>query len=55
MQTILVAGAGKSSTYLIEYLLENASRNKWNVIVAQGEGDISANDPNVLSTLLLRH
>ena len=28
---------------------------KWNVIVAPGEGDISANDPNVLSTLLLRH
>ena len=28
---------------------------KYNVIVAPGEGDISANDPNVLSTLLLRH
>jgi hypothetical protein len=28
---------------------------KWNVIVAPGEGDLSANDPNVLSTLLLRH
>jgi saccharopine dehydrogenase-like NADP-dependent oxidoreductase len=36
MQTILVAGAGKSSIYLIEYLLNNASRNKWNVIVADG-------------------
>jgi len=28
---------------------------KFNVIVAPGEGDISANDPDVLSTLLLRH
>ena len=36
MQTILVAGAGKSSTYLIHYLLSHASRNKWKVIVADG-------------------
>jgi hypothetical protein len=28
---------------------------KYNVIVAPGEGDISANDPNIISTLLLRH
>jgi len=28
---------------------------KYNVIVAPGEGDISANDPNIVSTLLLRH
>jgi saccharopine dehydrogenase-like NADP-dependent oxidoreductase len=34
MQTILVAGAGKSSVYLIEYLLGKASRNKWKVIIA---------------------
>lgn len=39
MQTILVAGAGKSSIYLIEYLLNNASRNKWKVIVADGSRD----------------
>ena len=39
MQTILVAGAGKSSIYLIEYLLSNASRNKWKVIVADGNAD----------------
>lgn len=37
MQTILVAGAGKSSTYLIHYLLSNAQRNKWKVIVADGD------------------
>ncbi len=34
MQTILVAGAGKSSIYLIHYLLSHAPRNKWNIIVA---------------------
>jgi hypothetical protein len=28
---------------------------KYNVIVAPGEGDISANDPNVIATLLLKH
>jgi hypothetical protein len=28
---------------------------KYHVIVAPGEGDISANDPDVISTLLLRH
>lgn len=28
---------------------------KYNVIVAPGEGDVSANDQNVISTLLLRH
>jgi hypothetical protein len=31
------------------------SAMQWNVIVAPGEGDLSANDRNVLSTLLLRH
>jgi len=33
----------------------NVGGMKYNVIVAPGEGDISANDQNVLSTLLLRH
>lgn len=46
MQTILVAGAGKSSTYLIEYLLENASKNKWNVIVADGDAESIARKTN---------
>lgn len=39
MQTILIAGAGKSSIYLIEYLLSQASRNKWKVIVADSDAD----------------
>ncbi len=42
MQTVLVAGAGKSSTYLIEYLLENAARRKWKIIVADGDADAIA-------------
>ncbi len=37
MQTILIAGAGKSSIYLIQYLLTHAPRNKWKVIVADGD------------------
>ena len=37
MQTILIAGAGKSSIYLIEYILTHAQRNKWKVIVADGD------------------
>lgn len=37
MQTILVAGAGKSSVYLIQYLLSQASRKKWKLIVADGD------------------
>jgi saccharopine dehydrogenase (NADP+, L-glutamate forming) len=36
MQTILVAGAGKSSTHLIDYLLSHAGRHGWTVIVADG-------------------
>lgn len=39
MQTILVAGAGKSSYYLIHYLLSNAQRQKWKIIVADGDAD----------------
>jgi hypothetical protein len=39
-----------------EYMSKGkGSPMKWNVIVAPGEGDVSANDSNVLSTLLLRH
>jgi saccharopine dehydrogenase-like NADP-dependent oxidoreductase len=37
MKTILVAGAGKSSNYLIQYLLAHAGRKKWKVIVADGD------------------
>lgn len=37
MRTILVAGAGKSSIYLINYLLAHAQSNKWKVVVADGD------------------
>jgi len=52
---------GLSSNSILSYAEYMAKRKsipagmKYNVIVAPGEGDISANDPNVISTLLLRH
>ncbi len=39
MQTILVAGAGKTSTYLIEYFIANAAANSWKIIVADGNSE----------------
>ena len=42
MHTILIAGAGKSSTYLIQYLLSYAQQNKWKVIVADGDANAIA-------------
>lgn len=36
MTKILVVGAGKSSTWLIKYLLQHAASSKWSVIVADG-------------------
>ena len=39
-----------------EYMAKGkGSPLQWNVIVAPGEGDISAKDRNVLATLLLQH
>jgi saccharopine dehydrogenase-like NADP-dependent oxidoreductase len=46
MQTILVAGAGKSSIYLIHYLLSHAPRHKWKVIVADGSAEAIAEKIN---------
>ena len=46
MHTILVAGAGKSSTYLIQYLLTHAAQNKWKVIVADGDANAIAEKTN---------
>ena len=52
---------GLSSNSILSYDEYMAKRKsipqgmKYNVIVAPGEGDISANDPNIISTLLLRH
>ena len=52
---------GLSSNSILSYDEYMAKRKsiptgmKYNVIVAPGEGDISANDPGVISTLLLKH
>ncbi|MEQ8904765.1 saccharopine dehydrogenase C-terminal domain-containing protein [Ekhidna sp.] len=35
MQNILIIGAGKSSTALINYLLENAEKEQWHVTIAE--------------------
>jgi Gene product 88 len=50
---------GISANSILSYDEWNAKNHgtgmKWNVIVAPGEGDISANSHDVLSTLLLKH
>jgi Gene product 88 len=52
---------GLSANSILSYAEYMAKRKnipagmKYNVIVAPGEGDISANDPNIISTLLLKH
>ena len=52
---------GLSSNSILSYDEYMTKRNKipsgmkYNVIVMGGEGDVSANDPGVLSTLLLKH
>jgi saccharopine dehydrogenase-like NADP-dependent oxidoreductase len=42
MQTILILGAGKSSTYLIDYLLDSAASKNRKVIVADISENIAA-------------
>ena len=39
MHTILVIGAGKTSVFLIEYLLNHAKANKWHIVVADSSMD----------------
>lgn len=39
MKKILIVGAGKTSVYLIEYLIDLASRNKWHVVVCDADID----------------
>jgi len=39
MQTILVAGAGKTSVFLVDYLLTHAQRSGWKVIVTDNDLD----------------
>ncbi len=42
MKTILIIGAGKSSTYLIEYLSEQVAQRSWSLIVADGNANVAA-------------
>lgn len=46
MLTILVAGAGKSSTSLIDYLLNNAEKHNWTIVVADGSAEAIAEKTN---------
>ena len=56
VQKLLAQGAkNKDIEDLRNKEINSGVQMKYNVIVAPGEGDISANDPNVISTLLLRH
>jgi hypothetical protein len=61
MKQRIAQAYGISSSSILSYTEYMSKRNsipagmKYNVIVAPGEGDVSANDPGVLSTLLLRH
>jgi len=41
MQTVLIAGAGKSSAYLIDYMLQNA-KQKWKVVVMDANAEMIA-------------
>lgn len=56
VQKLLAQGAkNKDIEDLRNKEINSGVQMKYNVIVAPGEGDISANDPNIISTLLLRH
>src|SRR5436190_7343412 len=41
MKTILLFGAGKSATVLIDYLLERSRQEKWQIIVVDADLDLA--------------
>ncbi len=41
MKTILLFGAGKSATVLINYLLENAASQSWNIVVVDADLELA--------------
>ena len=41
MKKILVIGAGRSSTSLIKYLLDNSSKENWSVTVVDFDFDLA--------------
>ena len=48
MKTILVLGAGRSSTSLIRYLLNEAAVHDWKVTI--GDADIASSRKSVVKT-----
>ena len=56
MQSILVAGAGKSSIYLIQYLLSHAASHNWKIIVADGSEEAirekTGDHPNAVTAVI---
>ncbi|MBL0146431.1 MAG: saccharopine dehydrogenase NADP-binding domain-containing protein [Chitinophagaceae bacterium] len=40
MKTVLLFGAGKSATVLIDYLIENAADNNWKVVIADADKNL---------------
>jgi saccharopine dehydrogenase-like NADP-dependent oxidoreductase len=52
LNTILLFGAGKSATVLIDYLIENAAENNWKVIIADADKNliISKTNNNPIAT-----
>ncbi len=45
MQTVLIAGAGKSSAYLIDYMLTNA-KQKWKIVIMDANAEMIAEKLN---------
>ncbi len=46
MKTIVLFGAGKSATVLIDYLIEEASANNWQVIIADASKELVVSKTN---------
>ncbi|MEO6719403.1 MAG: saccharopine dehydrogenase C-terminal domain-containing protein [Ferruginibacter sp.] len=46
MKTILLFGAGKSATVLIDYLVNEAASNNWHVIIADADKDLILSKTN---------
>lgn len=46
MKTILLFGAGKSATVLIDYLVKGASENNWKLIIADASRDVILSKTN---------
>ena len=52
MKTILLIGAGKSATVLINYLLDEAEKNGWKFIIADADKEHGARQRPITAVLL---